>query len=138
MFLQAGFIDSEKPVVTVRPSDFEEAAKLACGTTIEEGKSKYTHVESDNLPYLCMDLIYQYTLLVNGFGKLILRSFFMKTRYPLGPFYFLILHVLILHPYTGLAPSQKMTLVKKVPYGNSLVEAAWPLGSAIDVMSSLA
>lgn len=102
---EAGFIDSEKPVVTVRPSDFEEAAKLACGTTIEEGKSKYTHVESDNLPYLCMDLIYQYTLLVNGFG---------------------------------LAPSQKMTLVKKVPYGNSLVEAAWPLGSAIDVMSSLA
>lgn len=102
---EAGFINSKEPVVTVHPSDFKEAAKRACGTKIEEGKSKYPDVEDGNLPYLCMDLVYQYTLLVDGFG---------------------------------LNPSQQMTLVKKVPYGNSLVEAAWPLGSAIDVMSSLA
>lgn len=102
---EAGFIDSKKPVVTVRPSDFMEAAKLACGTKLEDGKSKYPNVEDGNLPYLCMDLVYQYTLLVDGFG---------------------------------LDPSQKMTLVKQVPYKNSRVEAAWPLGSAIEVMSSLA
>ncbi|KAH9604958.1 hypothetical protein KSS87_022698 [Heliosperma pusillum] len=102
---EAGFVDSEKPVATVRPEEFKEAAKLACSTKLEEGKSKYPHVEEDNLPYLCMDLVYQYTLLVNGFG---------------------------------LLPSQIMTLVKRVPYRNSQVEAAWPLGSAIDVMSSLA
>lgn len=77
----------------------------ACGTKIEEGKSKYPNVEDGNLPFLCMDLVYQYTLLVDGFG---------------------------------LKPSQKMTLVKQVPFRNSFVEAAWPLGSAIDVMSSLA
>ncbi|KAK9741675.1 hypothetical protein RND81_03G121500 [Saponaria officinalis] len=102
---EAGFVDSQKPIATVHPSDFMEAAKLACGTKLEEGKSKYPHVEEDNLPYLCMDLVYQYTLLVDGFA---------------------------------LHPSQSMTLVKRVPYGNSQVEAAWPLGSAIDVMSSLA
>ncbi|XP_074286805.1 apyrase 2-like [Silene latifolia] len=103
---EAGFVDSQKPVATVRPSDFMEAAKLACSITLEEAKSKYPRVEDDNLPYLCMDLVYQYALLVDGFG---------------------------------LHPSQSMTLVKRVPYGNNYqVEAAWPLGSAIDVMSSLA
>ncbi|CAO2817976.1 unnamed protein product [Amaranthus hypochondriacus] len=101
---EAGFIDSKKPVVTVTPSAFQEAARIACGTSIEDGKSKYTNVEEDNLPYLCMDLVYQYTLLVDGFG---------------------------------LEPSQTMTLVKQVPYGNYQVEAAWPLGSAIEAMSSL-
>lgn len=56
------------------PSAFQEAARIACGTSIEDGKSKYTNVEEDNLPYLCMDLVYQYTLLVDGFGKLMLSS----------------------------------------------------------------
>ena len=49
--------------------DFEKAAKKACSMKIEEGKSKFPRVEEDNLPYLCMDLVYQYTLLVDGFGK---------------------------------------------------------------------
>ncbi|KAK9683978.1 hypothetical protein RND81_10G178700 [Saponaria officinalis] len=102
---EAGFVDSQTPVATVRPSNFMDAAKIACGTKLEDAKSKYPNVEEDNLPYLCMDLVYQYTLLIDGFR---------------------------------LHPSQSMTLVKRVPYGNSQVEAAWPLGSAIDVMSSTA
>ncbi|CAN0892802.1 Apyrase 2 [Linum grandiflorum] len=101
---EAGFINSKLPVAKVRPSDFEEAARRACETKLDAGKSTYPEVEDGNLPYLCMDLVYQYTLLVDGFG---------------------------------LSPWQDITLVKKVKYGDSLVEAAWPLGSAIEAVSAL-
>jgi apyrase len=90
-------------VAEVRPLDFEKAANKACNMRMEEGKSKFPRVEEDNLPYLCLDLVYQYTLLVDGFG---------------------------------LKPSQTITLVKKVKYGDYAVEAAWPLGSAIEAVSS--
>ncbi|KAL1814182.1 hypothetical protein ACET3Z_024247 [Daucus carota] len=100
---EAGFVDPKKPVAKVRPVDFEDAAKRACQTNLEEAKSIYPRVEADNLPYLCMDLVYQFTLLVDGFA---------------------------------LDPWQEITLVKKVEYRNSQVEAAWPLGSAIEVVSS--
>lgn len=50
--------------------DFEDAAKRACETKLEDAKSTYPHVEAANLPYLCMDLVYQFTLLIDGFGKL--------------------------------------------------------------------
>lgn len=50
--------------------DFEDAAKRACETKLENAKSAYENVEENNLPYLCMDLVYEYTLLVDGFGKL--------------------------------------------------------------------
>ncbi|CAG7879525.1 unnamed protein product [Brassica rapa] len=100
---EAGFVDPKQPVATVRPIDFEKAAKKACSMKMDEGKSKFPRVEEDNFPYLCMDLVYQYTLLVDGFG---------------------------------LEPSQTITLVKKVKYGEHAVEAAWPLGSAIEAVSS--
>ncbi|KAF9618908.1 hypothetical protein IFM89_002903 [Coptis chinensis] len=100
---EAGFVNPNLPVAKVQPVDFEEAAKRACESTLEDGKTTYHGVEESNLPYLCMDLVYQYTLLVDGFG---------------------------------LDPWQEITLVKKVEYDNSLVEAAWPLGSAIEVASS--
>ncbi|KAK4740468.1 hypothetical protein SAY87_032349 [Trapa incisa] len=101
---EAGFIDPNKPVAEVRPSEFEEAAKRACHTKLGDAKSVYPGVEEGNLPYLCMDLVYQYTLLVDGFG---------------------------------IDPWQKITLVKKVKYQNSFVEAAWPLGSAIEAISAV-
>ncbi|XP_052111194.1 apyrase 2 [Arachis duranensis] len=100
---EAGFADPNLPIVKVRPVDFEVAAKRACQTKLEEAKSAYQRVEEGNLPYLCMDLVYQYTLLVAGFG---------------------------------LDPRQPITLVKKVQYRDALVEAAWPLGSAIEAVSS--
>ncbi|KAK2451060.1 apyrase [Trifolium repens] len=101
---EVGFADPKSPVAKVRPVDFEDAAKKACQTELEDAKSTYPHVEDGNLPYLCMDLVYQYTLLVVGFG---------------------------------LDPLQKITLVKQVKYHDSLVEAAWPLGSAIEAISSI-
>lgn len=65
---QAGFVDSEKPTAKVKPAYFKKAAKLACQLSVEDAKTKYPLVQDDNLPYLCMDLVYQYTLLVDGFG----------------------------------------------------------------------
>ncbi|KAM0947985.1 putative apyrase [Dioscorea sansibarensis] len=101
--VEAGFADSAAPTVTVKPANFEEAAKRICKMNVNEAKSTYPDVAEDTLPYLCMDFVYLFTLLVDGFG---------------------------------LDPSQDITLVKKVKYGNAFVEAAWPLGSAIEVASS--
>ncbi|PHT28926.1 Apyrase 2 [Capsicum baccatum] len=101
---EVGFIDPSVAVARVRPFDFESAARRACDTRLDDAKATFPRVNPDNLPYLCMDLVYQYTLLVDGFG---------------------------------LDARQEMTLVKKVKYKNSLVEAAWPLGSAIEVASSM-
>ncbi|KAK4282151.1 hypothetical protein QN277_013561 [Acacia crassicarpa] len=101
---EAGIADPNSPVAKVHPVDFEEAAKRACETKLEDAKSTYHSVGEGNLPFICMDLVYQYTLLVDGFG---------------------------------LDPWQEITLVKKVKYQDSLVEAAWPLGSAIEAVSSL-
>ncbi|KAM0883967.1 hypothetical protein ACQ4PT_031292 [Festuca glaucescens] len=100
---EAGFINPEAAVAKVKPSDFEEAAKRACKLNVNDAQSSYPGVQKDNIPYICMDLVYQYTLLVDGFG---------------------------------VDPQQEMTLVKKVPYSDAFVEAAWPLGSAIEVASS--
>lgn len=49
--------------------DFEDAAKRACETKFEDAKSTYPRPDEDQLPYLCMDLVYQFTLLVDGFGN---------------------------------------------------------------------
>jgi len=99
---EAGFINPNVAVAKVKPSDFEKAAKKACAASYEDAGKIFPSVEKDNLPYLCMDLTYQYTLLVDGFA---------------------------------LSRTQEITLVKKVEYKNSYVEAAWPLGSAIELVS---
>ncbi|KAK9072685.1 hypothetical protein SSX86_009120 [Deinandra increscens subsp. villosa] len=100
---QVGFINASDPVAEVRPVDFEVLAKRACQTTLEDAKSTYPGVDDVDLPYICMDLVYEYTLLVDGFG---------------------------------LEPLKDITLVKQVVYQDSVVEAAWPLGSAIEALSS--
>ncbi|KAM3690482.1 hypothetical protein ACB098_09G127800 [Castanea mollissima] len=101
---EAGFADPNLPIAKVHPAEFEDAAKRACETKLADAKPLYRRVDEANLPFLCMDLVYQYTLLVEGFG---------------------------------LDPWQEITLVKQVKYQDALVEAAWPLGSAIEAVSSL-
>ncbi|KAE8727940.1 putative apyrase 1 [Hibiscus syriacus] len=100
---EAGFIKSSDPVAKVQPHSFLDAAKRACQTQYADAKTTYTDLGENNLPYICMVLVYEYTLLVDGFG---------------------------------LDPYQDIMLVKKVKYWNSFVEAAWPLGSVIEVVSS--
>ncbi|CAL4930791.1 unnamed protein product [Urochloa decumbens] len=100
---EAGFVNPEAATAKVKPSDFEENARRVCKLNVKDAKATYPDVSEENIPYLCIDLVYQYTLLVDGFG---------------------------------VDPYQDITLVKKVPHGDSYVEAAWPLGSAIEVASS--
>lgn len=68
---QAGFIDPNEPVAIAHPRNFQDAAKQACETTLENAKASYPRVIDADLPYLCMDLVYQYTLLSDGFGRLL-------------------------------------------------------------------
>lgn len=67
---QAGFVDHKVPVAKVKPAEFKVVAKRACKLNVEKAKATYPRVQDDNLPYLCMDLVYQFTLLVDGFGAL--------------------------------------------------------------------
>ncbi|CAI9766063.1 unnamed protein product [Fraxinus pennsylvanica] len=102
---EAGILESDAVGGIIRPQHYKEAAKVVCATKFEDIKSKFPNVEDDDIPYLCMDLVYQYTLLVDGFD---------------------------------VPPQKLVTVVNKVNYKNSELDAAWPLGCAIDVMSSLA
>ncbi|XVE62650.1 hypothetical protein DITRI_Ditri06bG0135900 [Diplodiscus trichospermus] len=100
---QAGFINATDPVTKVQPHSFADAAKRACETKYANARATYPTLDKSDLAYICMDLVYEYTLLVDGFG---------------------------------LDPYQDIRLVKQVKYRSALVEAAWPLGSAIEAVSS--
>jgi apyrase len=64
-------VDPNTPYsLTLRPVDLETEAKRACTLNLEEAKSTYPLLVDFNIvEYVCMDLIYQYVLLVDGFGK---------------------------------------------------------------------
>ncbi|XP_020219915.1 nucleoside-triphosphatase [Cajanus cajan] len=99
-----GFADPKKPNSKVRPVDWEIAATQACQVPFEDIKSTFPRVPDEKLPYLCIDLTYHYTLLVDGFG---------------------------------LDPEQEITAAKGIEYEDAVVETAWPLGTAIEAISSL-
>ncbi|KAJ8511550.1 hypothetical protein OPV22_001984 [Ensete ventricosum] len=73
---EAGFVDRKKPVAKVKPSDFEEAANHGCQLSVDDAKTTCPLVQEDHLPYLCMDLVYQYTLLVDGLELLFYYVFY--------------------------------------------------------------
>ncbi|EEC67578.1 hypothetical protein OsI_34931 [Oryza sativa Indica Group] len=95
-----GFIDSDAPSAKSTPATFKAVAEKACKLSVKEAKVEYPNVcDHANL---CMDLIYEYSLLVDSFG---------------------------------LHPSKEITLVDKVKHGEYYVDAAWPLGTAIEAVS---
>ncbi|EES08260.1 hypothetical protein BDA96_05G088800 [Sorghum bicolor] len=99
-----GFIDSKAPSAKAAPAAFRAAAKKACQLDVKKAKVAYPNISDSDVPYLCMDLTYTYTLLVDGFG---------------------------------LQPMKKITFVSKVKHGEYYMEAAWPLGTAIEAVSPI-
>uniref|UniRef100_A0A453JC03 Apyrase n=2 Tax=Aegilops tauschii subsp. strangulata TaxID=200361 RepID=A0A453JC03_AEGTS len=97
---QVGWVKKDAPSAKSSPGAFRAAAKKICPLSLEEAKAAYPGVRET--PYICMDLVYQYTLLVYGFG---------------------------------LAPAREITLVEKVKHGEYFMEAAWPLGEAIEAVA---
>lgn len=66
-------VDSNKTSAKIYPSEFKAAAKRACQVKLEDAQSTYPLLDEDVLPYICLDLTYQYTLLVDGFGRILLH-----------------------------------------------------------------
>ncbi|PNT62744.1 hypothetical protein BRADI_4g07680v3 [Brachypodium distachyon] len=97
-----GLIDSEATSGKTTPAAFGSAAEKICAMSFEETKAAYTRVRASDAPYICMDLVYQYSLLVDGFG---------------------------------LEPMKEITVAQKVKHGEYFLEAAWPLGEAIEAVS---
>nr|BAK78980.1 apyrase [Mimosa pudica] len=102
--IDAGFVDENAMIAKVRLIDYKITAELACKTTYEEAKTVFPNMDEDVLAYTCMDLVYQYTLLVDAFG---------------------------------LDPWEVVTVVDKIEYEGSQLDASWALGSAIESVSSL-
>ncbi|CAM0943512.1 unnamed protein product [Alopecurus aequalis] len=100
---QVGLIDSEATGGKTTPAAFKAAAEMICPMSFEKAKAAYPRVRASGAPYICMDLVYQYSLLVDGFG---------------------------------LEPTKEITVVDKVKHGEYFIEAAWPLGEAIEAVSS--
>ena len=53
----------------VKPAHYHKAAGEVCQTSVEEVTVKFEGVESKDAPYLCLDVVYQHTLLTKGLGE---------------------------------------------------------------------
>lgn len=82
-----GFIDSKAPSAEVIPAMFKAAARKACRLSVKEATVAYPNVRSDDMPYTCMDLTYQYTLLVNGFGVHPMKRITLVSKVKRGQYY---------------------------------------------------
>eukprot|EP00850_Spirogloea_muscicola_P009478 SM000053S17435 [mRNA] locus=s53:363203:366038:- [translate_table: standard] len=65
---QLGVIaDPDANQAIVKPSQFWDAAQEACALSLTAIPDKYPTVKPDDAPFLCLDVVYQYTLLTAGF-----------------------------------------------------------------------
>lgn len=79
--MQLGIIpESANDVAVIKPSDFTKAAEAICRLTLPEIAAKYKHVSETDAPFACLDIAYQATLLMKGFGKLLELLFFCAGR----------------------------------------------------------
>ncbi|KAJ1688920.1 hypothetical protein LUZ63_013075 [Rhynchospora breviuscula] len=98
-----GIIEKGALSADITLANYKKATITACAlNSLEAASTKFPNVAPPNLPYLCMDLMYQYTLLTTGFG---------------------------------LTDKKEVTVIKEVHYRDFYMDAAWPLGSAIEAAS---
>lgn len=52
----------------VRPIVYRNAAKKACSANVDNIKKIFPDIDERDVAFLCMDLVYEYSLLVDGLG----------------------------------------------------------------------
>ncbi|KAJ3690908.1 hypothetical protein LUZ61_020072 [Rhynchospora tenuis] len=64
-----GITNRDIPSTDLKLLEYEELAKVSCGAkSLEEAHNLFPIVPAFDLPYLCMDLVYVYSILADGFG----------------------------------------------------------------------
>ncbi|XP_059285759.1 apyrase-like [Lycium ferocissimum] len=66
--VQVDIIDPVASTLETKPIEYLNKAIFICELNVDDIKSIFPNAEDRDIPYLCMDLVYQYTLLVDGFG----------------------------------------------------------------------
>lgn len=65
---EVGVITKNLSNAKVSVRELAKAAQMACAISYRDAEKKYPNIWTVSLPYVCMDLVYQYSLLVDGFG----------------------------------------------------------------------
>lgn len=138
--LQAGIVEADANSVIERPRVYLKAAKKACRANVDNIKSLFPLIYDSDVPFLCMDLVYEYTLLVEAFGTHHIYIYrynlnCLKSQNRLNSILLIILMSWKLN-VAGIKPTKEITVVKNLEYKGSLIGAAWPLGCGIDVLSA--
>ncbi|KAJ7530735.1 hypothetical protein O6H91_14G016700 [Diphasiastrum complanatum] len=65
--VEVGLIkDPDVLAAKVKASDFERLGKAVCETSLTDMSKKFPRVLEENRAYICLDIVYQYALLVSG------------------------------------------------------------------------
>lgn len=68
MVVQSGIVEVDANTARIQPIVYRDAAKRACSADIDNIKSIFPAIAEGDEGYLCMDLVYEYSLLVDGLG----------------------------------------------------------------------